>query len=111
MNTTTYKKKSATCKKYADNLIKRANSHYHKLLKREANDEDNSDLIKMFADDLTSTLLVCYFVKAGKFEEAHDIWYNMDSDPQELFPSGMTDLLDVLSEAQYEHETSGYRQV
>lgn len=111
MNTTTFKKKAATCKKYADNLIKRANSYYHKLLKREANDEDDGDLIKMFVDDLASTLMVCYFTKAEKFEEAHDIWYNMDTDPQELFPSGMTDLLDELSEAQYEQEKSGYRQV
>lgn len=110
MTTTTYRKKAARCKKLADNFIKRANAYYHKLLKREANDANDSDLIQMFANDLKETMMVCYLVKAEQFEEAHDIWYNMDTDPNNLFPVGMTDLLDELSEAQYEYEKSGYRQ-
>lgn len=113
MNATTYRKKAAACKKFADNYIKRASSHYHKLLKRDSvpcGDEDNS-LIELHIEDLSKVLTICYLTRKGEFVEAHDIYWNMDSEPQDHMPSGFTNLLAELADAQYEAERKGYRQV
>lgn len=113
MNATTYRKKAAALKKYAENYIKRASSHYHKLLKRDSvpcEDEDNS-LIELHIEDLSKVLKICYLARKGEFVEAHDIYWNMDSEPQDHMPSGLTNLLAELADAQYDSERKGYRQV
>lgn len=113
MDSKTYKKKTATAKAFADRFVKRAQSHYHKVLKKESNPnkEPDSDLIKMLCRDLSDTLLVCYLAKAEDFIEAHDTWYNMDTDPRDLFPNGLCDLLEELSDAQYKAEKLEYRKL
>jgi hypothetical protein len=113
MDSKTYKKKTATAKVFADRFIKRTESYYHKILKRDSNPngEPDSELIRMYCKDLADSLLVCYLVKAEDFIEAHDTWYNMDTDPRDIFPNGLCDLLGELSHAQYKTEKSGYRKV
>lgn len=113
MDSKTYKKKTKTAKTFADRFIKRAQSFYNSILKKysKPNDEPDSDLIEMCCKDLANTLLVCYLVKAEDFIEAYGIWYNMDTDPRDLFPNGLCDLLEELSDAQYKAETSNYRKV
>jgi hypothetical protein len=113
MDSKTYKKKATTAKNFADKFIKRAESHYQKILKRDStpNKEPDSDLIKMHCKDLADSLLVCYLVRAEDFIEAHDTWYNMDTDPRDLFPNGLCDLLEELSNAQNKAGRLEYRKV
>lgn len=111
MDAKTYKKKAATAKVFADRFIKRSESYYHKILKRDSNPnkDSDSDLIKMYCKDLSDSLLICYLTKAEDFIEAHDIWYNMDTDPRDIFPNGLCDLLEELSDAQSKSERLEYR--
>jgi hypothetical protein len=106
-----YKNKVAQIKKLSESFIKRANSHYHKLLKRDSNPKEDTDpdLLKLHAIDLADSLLVCYLIKAEKFMNAHDIYEKLDSLPIELFPNNLVKLLYQLSAFQQESEESGYR--
>lgn len=113
MDSKIYKKKTATAKVFADKFIKRAQSYYHKILKRDSNpnQEPDSDLLKMYCKDLSDSLLVCYLVKAEDFIGAHKIWYKMDTDPRDFFPNGLCDILEELSDAQYKAEKLAYRKI
>jgi hypothetical protein len=106
-----YKSKVTQIKKLSESFIKRASSHYHKLLKRDSNPKEDidPDLLKIHAIDLADSLLVCYLIKAENFVNAHDIYENLDSLPIELFPNNLVKLLYQLSAFQQESEESGYR--
>ena len=114
MNRTTYNKKAKSAKKYALNFIKRAISHYSKLMKRDSkcdSSPSDTDLVKLHAKDLADSLAICYLVKGESFVDAHNIWYNLDSEPRDLFPLGLTNLLDELCEVQEKIEKDGYIEV
>jgi hypothetical protein len=106
-----YRSKVAQIKKLSDSFIKRANTHYHKLLKQDSNPKKDTDpdLLRMHTVDLADSLLICYLIKAEKFSEAHDTYESLDSLPIELFPNNLVKLLYQLSAFQEESEDSGYR--
>jgi hypothetical protein len=106
-----YKSKVAQIKKLSESFIKRANSHYHKLLKRDSNPKEDTDpdLLKIHAIDLADSLLICYLIKSENFIVANEIYQGLDTLPRELFPNNLVNILESLASFQEETEESGYR--
>jgi hypothetical protein len=86
----------------ANNFIKKSNSHYHKLMHRDARDGD-IDLLKMSANDMADTLFVCHEIKNGNYISSYNHWDDLDSDVQELFPITLIDMLRAAAEYEEDH--------
>jgi hypothetical protein len=110
-----YRSKIAQIKKLSESFIKRASSHYHKLLKKGSNPKEGietdlrTDWLRVHCADLADSLLICYLIKSENFSVANEIYQGLDTLPRELFPNNLVDLLESLANFQEETEESGYR--
>jgi len=110
-----YKSKVAQIKKLSESFIKRANSHYHKILKRDSNPKEaveanlRSDCLRVHCADLADSLLICYLIRSENFTVANEIYQGLDTLPRELFPNNLVNILESLANFQEETEESGYR--
>lgn len=66
--------------------------------------EGDRELAVMSANDLADVMYVCYEIKNGNYIAAHNYWWDMDTDPRDMFPNTLTDILDRLSE--YEQDNN-----
>lgn len=66
--------------------------------------EGDLELATMNASDLADIMYVCYGIKNGNYIEAHNYWWDMDTDPRDMFPNTLIDILDRLSD--YEQDNN-----
>lgn len=66
--------------------------------------EGDRELAVMNANDLADIMYVCYGIKNGNYCEAHNYWWDMDTQPRDMFPNTLIDILDRLSD--YEHNNN-----
>ena len=64
------------------------------------------ELATMNASDLADVMYVCYGIKNGNFIEAHNYWWDMDTEPRDMFPNTLIDILDRLSDYEQDHNAN-----
>ena len=50
-------------------------------------------------------MYVCHAIKNGNYIEAHNFWWDMDTDPRDMFPNTLINILDRLSDYQQDHDS------
>lgn len=103
MTTTTFNKLRKKANQLTSNFLPKAQKKLVGEMTKHAKDGD-LELAVMLANDLAEIMYVCYGIKNGNYIEAHNHWWDMDTDPRDMFPNTLTDILDRLSD--YEQDNN-----
>lgn len=76
-------------KRQAKALIDRAGLRYTREMAREAKGEGDTDLIRMLATDLETTVIFAGLVIKGKWQDAYLSLREMDTEPREMIPQSL----------------------
>lgn len=103
MKITTFNRLKKKANQLTNNFLLKAKNKMVVEMTKRAKDGD-IELAAMYASDLADIMYVCYAIKNGNYIEAHNHWWDMDTDPRDMFPNTLTDILDRLSD--YEQDNN-----
>jgi len=102
MKQTTFIRLKKKANQLTNNFLPKAQKKLLVEMTKHAKDGDR-ELAVMIANDLAEIMYVCYEIKNGNYIEAHNFWWDMDTDPRDMFPNTLTDILDRLSDYEQDH--------
>lgn len=102
MKQTTFIKLKKKATQLTNNFLPKAQKKLIKDMTKWAKDGDR-ELAVMTANDLAEIMYVCHAVKNGNYCEAHNYWWDMDTDPRDMFPNTLINVLDKLSDYEHDH--------
>lgn len=102
MKHTTFIRLKKKANQLANNFLPKARKKMIGEMTKHAKDGDR-ELAVVFANDLADIMYVCYNIKNGNYCEAHNFWWDMDTDPRDMFPNTLIDALDRLSDYEHDH--------
>jgi hypothetical protein len=103
MKQTTFIRLKKKANQLTNNFLPKAQKKLVVEMTKHAKDGD-LELAVMLANDLAEIMYVCYGIKNGNYIDAHNHWWDMDTDPRDMFPNTLTDILDRLSD--YEQDNN-----
>ena len=103
MTTTTFNKLRKKATQLTNSFMLKAQKRLMNETNKHARDGDR-ELAVMMAQDLAEIMYVCHAIKNGNYIEAHNFWWDMDTDPRDMFPNTLINILDKLSDYQQDHE-------
>lgn len=103
MRHTTFIRLKKKANQLTNNFLPKAQKKLLKDMTKWAKDGDR-ELAVVHANDLADIMYVCHAIKNGNYIDAHNYWWDMDTDPRDMFPTTLTDILDRLSE--YEQDNN-----
>lgn len=104
MTTTTFNKLRKKANQLANSFMLKAQKRLMNETTKHARDGDR-ELAVMTAQDLAEIMYVCHAIKNGNYIEAHNFWWDMDTDPRDMFPNTLINILDKLSDYQQDHDS------
>lgn len=102
MKATTFNRLKKKANQLTNNFLPKAKKKMLDDMTKRAKEGDR-ELAVMYANDLADIMYVCYGIKNGNYIEAHNYWWDMDTDPRDMFPKTLTDILDRLSDYEQDH--------
>jgi hypothetical protein len=102
MRATTFNRLKKKANQLTNNFLPKAQKRLLGDMTKWAKDGDR-ELAVMSANDLADIMYVCHAVKNGNYIEAHNYWWDMDTDPRDMFPNTLIDILDRLSDYEQDH--------
>lgn len=104
MNITTFNKLRKKANQLTNNFLPKAQKKLVGEMTKRAKEGDR-ELAVMYANDLADVMYVCHAIKNGNYIEAHNFWWDMDTDPRDMFPNTLINILDKLSDYQQDHDS------
>ena len=104
MTTTTFNKLRKKANQLTNNFMLKAQKRLMNETNKHASNGDR-ELAVMIAQDLAEIMYVCHAIKNGNYIEAHNFWWDMDTDPRDMFPNTLINILDKLSDYQQDHDS------
>lgn len=102
MKITTYNRLKKKANQLTNNFMPKAQKKLVGEMTKHAKGGD-LELAVMLANDLAEVMYVCYGIKNGNYIEAHNHWWDMDTDPRDMFPNTLINTLDRLSDYEQDH--------
>ena len=103
MTTTTFNKLRKKANQLTNSFLPKAQKKLMVDMTKHAKSGDR-EIAVMLANDLAEIMYVCYAIKNGNYIEAHNFWWDMDTDPRDMFPNTLIDTLDRLSDYEQDHD-------
>lgn len=102
MKATTFNRLKKKANQLTNNFLPKAQKKLMGEMTKHAKDGDR-ELAVMIANDLAEIMYVCYEIKNGNYCSAHNFWWDMDTDPRDMFPNTLVNALDKLSDYEHDH--------
>lgn len=104
MTATTFNKLRKKATQLTNSFMLKAQKRLMVETAKHARDGDR-ELAVMTAQDLAEIMYVCHAIKNGNYIEAHNFWWDMDTDPRDMFPNTLINILDKLSDYQQDYDS------
>jgi hypothetical protein len=104
MKQTTFIRLKKKANQLTNNFLPKAQKKLVEGMTKRAKEGDR-ELAVMYANDLADVMYVCYSIKNGNYIEAHNFWWDMDTDPRDMFPNTLINALDKLSDYEHDHNS------
>lgn len=102
MKATTFNTLKKKANQLTNNFFFKAQKKMLENMTKSAKEGDR-ELAVVYANDLADIMYVCSAIKNGNYIDAHNYWWDMDTDPRDMFPKTLTDILDRLSDYEQDH--------